>query len=46
MGRAESVIPLVLESVVYGVRGPAGGEEISAMIVPNAETIHQEDTTH
>ncbi|OYW04773.1 MAG: AMP-dependent synthetase [Acidobacteria bacterium 37-71-11] len=36
-----NAIPLVLESVVYGARGPAGDEEISVMIVPNAETIHQ-----
>ncbi len=35
-----NAIPLVLESVVYGARGPAGDEEISVMVVPNAETIH------
>ena len=35
-----NAIPLVLESVVYGARSPAGDEEISVMIVPNAETVH------
>ncbi len=36
-----NAIPLVLESVVYGARGPAGDEEISVMIVPNAETVYE-----
>jgi len=36
-----NAIPLVLESVVYGARGPTGDEEICVMIVPNAETIYQ-----
>ena len=37
-----NAIPFVLESAVYGARGPTGDEEISAMIVPNAETIYEE----
>jgi long-chain acyl-CoA synthetase len=36
-----NAIPFVLESVVYGARGPAGDEEISVMVVPNAETLVQ-----
>ncbi len=36
-----NAIPLVLESVVYGARGPAGDEEISVLIVPNAETVYE-----
>jgi len=34
-------LPFVLESVVYGVRGTAGDEEICVMVVPNAETVYQ-----
>jgi len=37
-----NAIPLVLESVVYGARGPSGDEEICVMVVPNAETIYQQ----
>ncbi|MDD5564040.1 MAG: AMP-binding protein [Thermoanaerobaculaceae bacterium] len=36
-----NAIPLVLESVVYGARGPAGDEEISVLIVPNAEAVYE-----
>ena len=36
-----NAIPFVLESVVYGARGPTGDEEISVMVVPNAETLVQ-----
>jgi len=36
-----NAIPFVLESVVYGARGPTGDEEICVMVVPNAETIYQ-----
>lgn len=34
-----NAIPYVLESVVHGVRGANGGEEIAVAIVPNAEEI-------
>jgi len=36
-----NALPFVLESVVYGVRGPTGDEEICVMVVPNAETIYE-----
>jgi long-chain acyl-CoA synthetase len=36
-----NAIPLVLESAVYGARGPNGDEEICVMVVPNAETIYE-----
>ncbi len=35
-----NAIPLVLESVVHGVRGANGGEEIGVIVVPNAEAIY------
>jgi len=34
-----NAIPFVLESAVYGVKGPNGDEEICVMVVPNAETF-------
>ncbi|MCJ7440155.1 MAG: AMP-binding protein [Thermoanaerobaculaceae bacterium] len=34
-----NAIPFVLESAVYGVKGPNGDEEICVMVVPNAETL-------
>ena len=36
-----NAIPFVLESVVYGARGPTGDEEICVMVVPNAETLYR-----
>ncbi len=42
-----NAIPFVLESAVYGAKGPNGDEEICVMIVPNAETFleHAEKTS-
>jgi long-chain acyl-CoA synthetase len=37
-----NAIPLVLESAVYGAKGPTGDEEICVMVVPNAETIYEQ----
>jgi len=37
-----NAIPLVLESVVHGARGPTGDEEISVVVVPNAEAVYLE----
>jgi long-chain acyl-CoA synthetase len=34
-----NAIPFVLESAVYGAKGPNGDEEICVMVVPNAETF-------
>lgn len=34
-----NAIPFVLESAVYGARGPNGDEEICVMVVPNAEAF-------
>jgi long-chain acyl-CoA synthetase len=41
-----NAIPFVLESAVYGAKGPNGDEEICVMVVPNAETFleHSERT--
>lgn len=41
-----NAIPFVLESAVYGAKGPNGDEEICVMVVPNAETFleHAEKT--
>jgi long-chain acyl-CoA synthetase len=36
-----NAIPFVLESAVYGAKGPNGDEEICVMVVPNAETFLQ-----
>ena len=37
-----NALPFVLESAVYGARNASGDEEISAMVVPNAEALYQE----